>query len=72
LGEIDEQEIWFWLSDEQWARIEPHLPTDVARRRTGANDRRVIRRGLCHVPQVWACRWCDCPEALWSAADDDL
>ena len=19
----------FWLSDEQWARIEPHLPTDV-------------------------------------------
>jgi hypothetical protein len=19
----------FWLSDEQWVRIEPHLPTDV-------------------------------------------
>ncbi len=19
----------FWLSDEQWTRIEPHLPTDV-------------------------------------------
>jgi hypothetical protein len=19
----------FWLSDEQWKRIEPHLPTDV-------------------------------------------
>jgi len=19
----------FWLSDEQWGRIEPHLPTDV-------------------------------------------
>ena len=19
----------FWLSDEQWERIEPHLPTDV-------------------------------------------
>jgi transposase len=19
----------FWLSDEQWARIEPHLPTDI-------------------------------------------
>jgi transposase len=20
----------FWLSDEQWTRIEPHLPTDGA------------------------------------------
>jgi hypothetical protein len=28
----------FWLSDEQWKRIEPHLPTDVRgvdRRRPG-------------------------------------
>ena len=22
----------FWLSDEQWKRIEPHLPTDVPNR----------------------------------------
>ena len=30
----------FWLSDEQWARIEPHLPTDV-RGVERADDRRV-------------------------------
>ena len=29
----------FWLSDEQWARIEPHLPTD-ARGVERADDRR--------------------------------
>ena len=27
----------FWLSDEQWERIEPHLPTDVR----GANGRMI-------------------------------
>src|SRR4051794_29773617 len=31
----------FWLSDEQWARIEPHLPTDV-RGVERVDDRRVI------------------------------
>jgi transposase len=31
----------FWLSDEQWKRIEPHLPTDV-RGVERADDRRVI------------------------------
>jgi len=31
----------FWLSDEQWKRIEPHLPTDVPGIER-ANDRRVI------------------------------
>jgi hypothetical protein len=31
----------FWLSDEQWKRIEPHLPTDV-RGIERADDRRVI------------------------------
>jgi transposase len=37
----------FWLSDEQWKRIEPHLPTDVrAIERT--DDRRVIS-GIVHV-----------------------
>ena len=30
----------FWLSDEQWKRIEPHLPTDV-RGVERADDRRV-------------------------------
>jgi len=48
----------FWLSDEAWAAIEPHLP----RNRPGArrvNDRRVIS-GILHVLKV-GCRWCDCP-----------
>jgi transposase len=50
----------FWLSDEQWARIEPHLPTDV-RGVERADDRRVIS-GIVHVLKS-GCRWCDCPEA---------
>ena len=31
----------FWLSEERWARIEPHLPTDV-RGVERVDDRRVI------------------------------
>ena len=37
----------FWLSDQQWARIEPHLPRDV-RGVERADDRRVIS-GIVHV-----------------------
>ena len=48
----------FWLSDEQWGRIEPHLPTDV-RGVERADDRRVIS-GIVHVLKS-GCRWCDCP-----------
>ena len=48
----------FWLSDEQWTRIEPHLPTDV-RGVERADDRRVIS-GIVHVLKS-GCRWCDCP-----------
>ena len=48
----------FWLSDEQWERIEPHLPTDV-RGIERADDRRVIS-GIVHVLKS-GCRWCDCP-----------
>ncbi len=47
-----------WLSDAEWARIEPLLP----RGRRGArrvDDRRVIS-GIVHVLKV-GCRWCDCP-----------
>lgn len=33
----------FWLNDEQWARIEPYLPTDV-RGKERVDDRRVISR----------------------------
>jgi transposase len=50
----------FWLSDDQWARIEPHLPTDVGGVER-ADDRRVIS-GIVHVLKS-GCRWCDCPEA---------
>ncbi len=48
----------FWLSDEQWRRIEPRLPTDV-RGVERADDRRVIS-GIVHILKS-GCRWCDCP-----------
>jgi transposase len=48
----------FWLSDEQWRRIEPYLPKEV-RGKPRVDDRRVISRIL-HVLKS-GCRWCDCP-----------
>ncbi len=48
----------FWLSDKQWATIEPLLPTDV-RGKDRVDDRRVIS-GILHVIKS-GCRWCDCP-----------
>src|SRR5213595_709976 len=48
----------YWLDDEAWARIEPHLP----RGRRGArrvDDHRVIS-GIVHMLQSGA-RWRDCP-----------
>ena len=48
----------FWLSNEAWAAIKPHLPSN----QPGAqrvDDRRVIS-GILHVLKV-GCRWCDCP-----------
>lgn len=48
----------FWLSDQQWAAIEPVLPKN----QSGAHrvdDRRVIS-GIVHVLKV-GCRWQDCP-----------
>ena len=48
----------FWLSDDQWRRIEPHLPTDV-RGKERVDDRRVIS-GILHVIKS-GCRWSDCP-----------
>lgn len=44
----------FWLSDEQWSRIEPHLPTDV-RGKERVDDRRIIS-GIVHVLKS-GCRW---------------
>ena len=37
----------FWLDDDQWRQIEPHLPTDV-RGKDRVDDRRVIS-GILHV-----------------------
>ena len=50
----------FWLSDEAWALIEPHLPHG----RPGkprVDDRRVIS-GILHVLKT-GCRWRDVPPA---------
>jgi len=48
----------FWLSDEQWQRIEPHLLKDMRGKDRG-DDRRVIS-GILHILKS-GCRWCDCP-----------
>ena len=48
----------FWLSDEAWEAIEPHLPKNQPGARR-VDDRRVIS-GILHVLKV-GCRWCDCP-----------
>jgi transposase len=48
----------FWLSEAQWAAIEPLLPRNQpGARRT--DDRRVIS-GIVHVLRA-GCRWQDCP-----------
>jgi len=48
----------FWLTNEQWARMEPLLPSDV-RGKERVDDRRVIS-GILHVLKS-GCRWKDCP-----------
>lgn len=48
----------FWLSDDQWAAVEPHLPRNQAGARR-IDDRRVIS-GIIHVLKI-GCRWQDCP-----------
>lgn len=48
----------FWLSDEAWAAIEPHLPQNQPAARQ-VEDRRVIS-GIVHVLKVGR-RWYDCP-----------
>ena len=48
----------FWLSDAQWALIEPHVPSNQPGARR-VDDRRVIS-GIIHVLKT-GCRWCDCP-----------
>lgn len=48
----------FWLSDDAWAAIEPHLPKNQPGARR-VDDRRVIS-GILHVLKA-GCRWKDCP-----------
>jgi transposase len=48
----------FWLTDEQFSKIAPHLPTDT-RGKERVDDRRVIS-GIVHVLKS-GCRWVDAP-----------
>ena len=48
----------FWLSDEAWAALEPHLPYGRPGR-PRLDDRRIIS-GILHVLKT-GCRWKDCP-----------
>ena len=48
----------FWLDDEQFGRLVPHLPTDI-RGKARVDDRRVIS-GIVHVLKS-GCRWVDAP-----------
>ena len=49
----------FWLSEHQFARLKPHLPTDT-RGQPRVDDRRVIS-GIVHVLKPGG-RWVDAPE----------
>jgi transposase len=49
----------FWLSDDAWAAIEPHLPKNQPGARR-VDDRRVIS-GIIHVLKTGG-RWRDCPK----------
>jgi len=49
---------FFWLSDAQFSKILPHLPTDT-RGKKRVDDRRVIS-GIIHVLKS-GCRWIDAP-----------
>jgi transposase len=49
----------FWLSDEAWAVIDPHLPHGKPGK-PRVDDRRVIS-GIFHVLKT-GCRWRDCPQ----------
>ena len=48
----------FWLSDEQWAVIEPFMPRNQPGPKR-EDDRRIIS-GILHV-LTSGCRWKDCP-----------
>ena len=48
----------FWLTDAQFSKIKPHLPTDT-RGKPRVDDQRVIS-GIIHV-LTSGCRWIDAP-----------
>ena len=48
----------FWLLDDAWAAMEPHLPRGKSGK-PRVDDRRVIS-GILHVLKT-GCRWRDCP-----------
>ena len=52
----------FWLTDAQFAKIEPHLPTDT-RGKERVDDRRVIS-GIIHVLKSGG-RWADAPREVY-------
>jgi transposase len=54
--EADVNRDGFWLTEEQFARIAPHLPTDT-RGKARVDDRRVIS-GIVHVLKSGG-RWID-------------
>jgi len=53
---------FFWFSDEQWARIEPLLPTDT-RGRARADGRRVLS-GIVHALKSGG-SWADRPREVY-------
>ena len=56
----------FWLSDSQFEKIVPHLPTDT-RGKARVDDQRVIS-GIIHVLQSGG-RWVDAPEEIYGSKD---
>ena len=49
----------FWLTDEQFAKLRPHLPTDT-RGKPRVDDRRVLS-GIVHALRCGG-RWADCAD----------
>ena len=52
----------FWLTDEQFAKISPHLPTEM-RGKARVDDQRVIS-GIVHVLKCGG-RWTDAPREIY-------
>jgi len=50
---------YFWFNDEEWTKIEPHLPTN--QQGPARHDDRRILSGIMQVMKS-GCRWKDCPE----------